>query len=331
MDLLTQIKEQARGAKKRIILPESHDGRTLRAARIVADQNIAEVILVGERATIDNQAKTLGIDLADIPSVSPLQDPAFDQYVETLYNLRKDKGLSKEQALEQMKNPLYYGTMKVYTGAADGMVAGAVNTTGDVLRPALQIIKTHQLFKSVSGAFLMMVPNCPYGHHGLFVFADCAVNVNPDARTLAEIGIQAAYTGRNLGGFEPVVSFLSFSTKGSAKHELVDKVVEAVAIAKTMDSSLQIDGELQLDAALVPVVGSQKAPGSLVAGKANVLVFPDLQSGNIGYKLVERLANAVAVGPILQGMAKPVNDLSRGCNVDDIINMIAITAVQAIQ
>jgi len=331
MDLLTQIKERAKTAKKRIILPESQDERTLRAARAVTDQKIAEVILIGERAAIDEKAKTLGMALSDIPTIAPLQDPSFEKYVETLYNLRKEKGLSKEQAYELLKNPLYFGTMKVYADEADGMVAGAINTTGDVLRPALQIIKTHPLFKSVSGAFLMMVPHCAFGHNGLFVFADCAVNINPDARTLAEIGIQAAYTARNLGGFEPVVGFLSFSTKGSAKHELVVKVVEAVAIAKTFDLTLQIDGELQLDAALVPVVGKQKAPNSPVAGKANVLVFPDLQSGNIGYKLVERLANAVAVGPILQGMAKPVNDLSRGCNVDDIVNMVAITAVQAIQ
>jgi phosphate acetyltransferase len=275
------------------------------------------------------QAADLGIDLSGIDIILPLEDPSLNEFVDTLYRLRKDKGLTLNEAHELMKNPLYFGTMKVYFGAMDGMVAGSLSPTGDVLRPALQIVKTNKLYKTVSGAFLMFVPNCNLGGQGLFVFADCAVNINPDAQTLAEIGLQTAYTAKNLTNMEPIMSFLSFSTKGSAKHEMVDKVIEAVKIAKDLDPSLKMDGEFQADTALIEAIGKQKAPNSSVAGKSNVLIFPDLQSGNISYKLVERLGKAVAIGPILQGLAKPINDLSRGCNVEDIVNLAAITAVQS--
>ena len=328
MDFLRAIKETAVAAHRRILLPESHDQRILRAAREVMDQGIAKVTLLGDADQVNKQALNLGIDMSDVDVIAPAEDPKYPHYADTLFELRKDKGLTFHEAQELVKNPLYFGTMMVYGGDVDGMVAGSVNTTGDVLRPALQIIKTKQMFKTISGAFLIFVPDCVLGNRGLFVFADCAVNVNPDAQTLAEIGIQAAYTAKNLTRFDPIVSFLSFSTKGSAKHEMVDKVVAAVNIAKNLDPSLEIDGEFQVDAALIPEVGRLKAPGSPAAGRANVLIFPDLQAGNIGYKLVERLGKATAVGPILQGLAKPVNDLSRGCSVADIVNMVAITAVQ---
>ncbi|TCL64289.1 phosphotransacetylase [Hydrogenispora ethanolica] len=329
MDFLQVIKEKASAAQRRIILPESGDSRVLKAARQIVDQKLARITLIGEERQLPRQASDLRIDLSDLEIIEPAAHPKREQYVKTLYQLRREKGLSLDEARELLNNPLYFGTMMVYCGDMDGMVAGSISTTGNVLRPALQIIKTERRYQTVSGAFLIFVPDCILGEHGLFVFADCAVNVNPDSRTLAEIGIQAGHTARNLANFEPVISFLSFSTQGSASHEMVDKVREAVQIAREMEPSWAIDGEFQADAALIPAVGRQKAPGSPVAGKANVLVFPDLQSGNIGYKLVERLAKAVAIGPILQGMAKPVNDLSRGCNSDDIVNMVAITAVQA--
>jgi len=292
MELLHAIQKKAITANKHILLPESNDPRVLQAAREITNRKIARITLLGEAGQVRKQADGLGIDLSDIAIILPTEDPKYEFYVETLYNLRKAKGTTIEQASELLKNPLYFGAMLVYSGLVDGMVAGSINTTGDVLRPALQIIKPHPMYKTVSGAFLMLVPDCDLGNNGLFVFADCAVNVNPDARTLAEIGIQAAYTARNLAQMAPVISFLSFSTKGSARHEMVDKVAEAVKIAKEMEPSLVIDGELQVDAALIATVGRQKAPGSPVAGKANVLVFPDLQSGNIGYKLVERLGEA---------------------------------------
>jgi phosphate acetyltransferase len=331
MDVLRHLIERAQSVRKRILLPESGDLRTLQAARAIADQGIASVALLGDAAEVRGNAAKAGLDLSDLPVINPAGYPQFESFAETLYELRQAKGLTRPQAAELLHNPLYFGTMMVYRGEMDGMVAGAINTTGDVLRPALQIIKTGRGFKSVSGAFLISVPDCALGADGLFVFADCAVNINPDAATLAEIGVQAAHTAKNLIGLDPVVAFLSFSTKGSAKHELADKVIEAVRIARELDPSLPIDGELQADAALIEAVGRQKAPGSPVAGQANVLVFPDLQSGNIGYKLVERLAGAAAVGPVLQGLAKPVNDLSRGCQPSDIVNMAAITALQAVQ
>ena len=329
MDFLDVIKAKARSAPRHILLPESDDRRVLQAANEVMKQGIARITLIGDAQHAQEKAATFGIDVSKFDFITPTTFPKTGYYREVLYDLRKNKLLTLEQAAELVKNPLYFGTMMVYCGDADGMVAGSLSATGDVLRPALQILKTKPGYKSVSGAFLIAVPNSTLGNNGLFVFADCAVNVNPDSQTLAEIGMQSAETARQLGGFTPVVSFLSFSTKGSAKHELVDKVSAAVKIAQTSDPKLALDGEFQADAALIEAVGRLKAPGSPVAGKANVLVFPDLQSGNIGYKLVERLANATAIGPILQGLAKPVNDLSRGCSVADIVNMVAITAVQA--
>ncbi len=329
MDVLTTIKEKAKSNQQRILLPESSDIRVLQAAREIMNQKIAQVALVGNQQEICKKAAKSDIDLTDIEIISPVQWPQYDHYVNTLYEIRKNKGITLEKAAELANNPLYFGTMMVYNGDMDGMVAGSLSTTGDVLRPALHIIKTKKPFKTVSGAFIMSVPECTLGQEGLFVFADCAVNIAPDAQTLAEIGIQAAHTARALGNFEPIIGFLSFSTKGSAQHEWVNKVVEAMKIAKKMDPSLEIDGEFQADAALIESVGRQKAPGSSVAGRANVLIFPDIQSGNIGYKLVQRLGKATATGPILQGLAKPVNDLSRGCNVNDIVDMVAITSVQA--
>ncbi len=329
MDFLEAIKAKARSAPRHILLPESDDLRVLQAADQVLKEGIARVTLIGDGEQVRERAAAHGIDAAKFDFIAPTDFPKTGYYRETLYALRKHKLVTLEQAAELVKNPLYFGTMMVYCGDADGMVAGSLSATGDVLRPALQILKTKPGYNSVSGAFLIAVPNSVLGNNGLFVFADCAVNVSPDSPTLAEIGIQSAETAKQLAGFIPVVSFLSFSTKGSAKHELVDKVSAAVQIAQTSAPDLALDGEFQADAALIEAVGRFKAPGSPVAGKANVLVFPDLQSGNIGYKLVERLANATAIGPILQGLAKPVNDLSRGCSVADIVNMVAITAVQA--
>jgi len=329
MDILTTIKEKAAQVNKKILLPESTDLRILQAAQEISVKRIATVTLIGDEQEIYKKAAAHDLDLDNIEIILPAKDPRNQQYTEELFALRKDKGLTLEQAAELINNPLYFGAMMVYRGDMDGMVAGSLSTTGDVLRPALQIIKTKKPFKTVSGAFLMSVPNCQLGHNGLFIFADCAVNIDPDAQTLAEIGLQAAHTAKALGNFDPVIGFLSFSTKGSAKHEWVNKVVEAVEIAKKLDPTLEIDGEFQADAALIESVGRQKAPASKVAGRVNVLIFPDLQSGNISYKLVQRLGNAIATGPVLQGLAKPVNDLSRGCNVEDIVNMVAITAVQA--
>jgi phosphate acetyltransferase len=331
MDLLTTIKNKAKSTQQRILLPESSDIRVIQAAREITDQKVAKIALVGNQDEVAKKASEAKVDLTGIEIIDPAKCPQHDHYVQTLYEVRKAKGMTLEKAAELIKNPLYFGTLMVYNGDMDGMVAGSLSTTGDVLRPALQIIKTKKPFKTVSGAFLMSVPNCTLGNEGVFVFADCAVNIAPDAQTLAEIGIQAAHTAKALGNFEPVIGYLSFSTKGSAQHEWVDKVVEATKLAKGLDSSLEIDGEFQADAALIESVGRQKAPGSTVAGRANVLIFPDIQSGNIGYKLVQRLGNASATGPILQGLAKPVNDLSRGCNVNDIVNMVAITSVQASQ
>jgi phosphate acetyltransferase len=262
--------------------------------------------------------------------VDPENNPKLNEYANLLYNLRKEKGMTPEEAGKLAKDPLYLGCLMIKNGDADGELAGARNTTGNVLRPAFQIIKTVPGIKVVSGALLMFTPATQYGENGLLIFADCAVNPNPTAEELAQIAVSTAQTSRVIGGFEPRVAMLSFSTKGSAKHELADKVIEATRIAKELAPDIQIDGELQADAALVPSVAASKAPGSTVAGKANVLVFPDLQSGNIGYKIVERFSGAQAIGPILQGIAAPVNDLSRGCSVEDVVRMITITANQAI-
>lgn len=331
MNLMQEIYARAKADKQRIVLPEGNEERTLKAAnRLLADE-IVDVILIGNPAEIKNLAKDLklsNIDKAKI--VDPISHDKKEAYTQLLFELRKNKGLTIEQAAKLVEDPLYLGCMMIKSGDADGEIAGARNTTGDVLRPALQIIKTKPGISVVSGAFLMFVNDHSYGEDGLLVFADCAVMPNPDARQLAEIAVATAHTTRAIVGVEPLVAMLSFSTKGSAKNEFTEKVVEATRIAKEIDPTIIIDGEMQADAAIVPNVASSKAPGSPVAGKANVLVFPDLNTGNTAYKLVQRLGNAEAIGPILQGMAAPVNDLSRGCSVDDIYNMVAMTANQAI-
>jgi phosphate acetyltransferase len=330
MDLLEKIKARAKQLGKRIVLPEGLEERTLKAADEVIREGIAQVILIGDPEKVQAKAKELGLtQIAKATIVNPLHHPRKEAYIDLMVELRKNKGLTREEAARLIEDPLYLGTLIIKSGDADGEVAGAMNATGDVLRPAFQYVKTLPGISVVSGAFLMILPDTKFGENGLMVFADCAVHPNPTAKELAEIAVTTARTTRALAGFEPRIAMLSFSTKGSAKHELVDKVVEATRIAREMDPNLQIDGELQADAAIIESVGKSKAPGSPIAGKANVLIFPDLQSGNIAYKLVQRMAHAEAVGPVLQGMAAPINDLSRGCSVSDIVNVIAITANQA--
>jgi phosphate acetyltransferase len=330
MSVIDKIRAKAMSNVKRIVLAEGSEPRTVQAARSITDLKIARVTLLGERSAIEKTAGETGTDLSGIATIDPAASDKLIAYTELLYNLRKDKGMTMDQAGELASgNTLYFGALMVKSGDADGMVAGAINSTGNVLRPALQIIKTEPGISVVSSSFIMEIPNHSYGADGVMIFGDCAVIPDPTAEQLAAIAVSSAQTGRQLVGLEPKVAMLSFSTKGSAKHELVDKVQQATALVHQIAPNLACDGELQADAALVESVGALKSPGSPVAGHANVLVFPDLQSGNIGYKLVQRLAGAVAVGPIIQGLAKPVNDLSRGCSVDDIISVVAIAAVKA--
>lgn len=331
MDLLQDIITRAKANKQRIVLPEGTEERTLRAADKLLADGVASIILIGNKTEISQLAASYGlknIDLATI--VDPLNHEKKEAYADLLFQLRQKKGMTPEKAAVLVENPLYLGCLMIKAGDADGEIAGAQNTTGDVLRPALQIVKTAPGISCVSGAFLMFLKDKSYGDNGLLVFADYAVMPNPTAAELAQIAVSTAQTTRDIVGADPKVAMLSFSTKGSASHEMVDKVVEATRLAKEMAPDLKIDGELQADAAIVDVVAAQKAPGSEIAGKANVLVFPTLEVGNIAYKLVQRLAGAQAVGPILQGIAAPVNDLSRGCSVDDIYKMVAIAANQAI-
>lgn len=326
MSLLQSVREKAKLAGKTIVLAEGEEKRVLDAAKEILAEKVAKLILIGRREIIAQQA---GFDVAQITVVDPEKDD-LSEYSELLYELRKAKGLDKEQAEKLVKNPLYLGVMLVKTGKADGMVAGSVNSTGDTLRPALQIIKTAPGIKTVSSCFIMVLPEgSKYGQDGVMVFGDCAVNIAPDSEQLASIAVASADTAKKIAGIDPKVAMLSFSTKGSAKHENVDKVAEAVRLVHEQAPELQCDGELQLDAAIVDTVAALKAPGSQIAGHANVLIFPDLQAGNIGYKLVQRLAGAEAVGPICQGFNKPVNDLSRGCSAEDIVNVVAMTALQA--
>lgn len=328
MDLLAGFKEKAKANKRRIVLPEGNEIRTLQGAAIAAAEGLADPILLGDEQEIRNLAAREGVQLDGVAIIDIASSVDLPQFAQLFYELRKHKGMTIEKAEQTVKNPLYFGNLMLMQGKADGLLAGADNTTGDVLRAALQTVKTKPGIKTVSGAFVMILPDQTYGDQGVFIFGDCAVNPDPDSQQLADITMSCAETKQNLIGGEANVAMLSFSTKGSAKHENVDKVTEALVLVKEKQPALAVDGELQLDAAVVPSVAVKKAPGSTVAGHANVLVFPDLQAGNIGYKLVQRFAGATAIGPILQGMAKPVNDLSRGCSVQDVVDMIAITALQ---
>ncbi len=329
MELLEDFKNRARDNRKKIVLPEGTEPRIIKAAFEILKDELAEIILLGAEDEIKSIASQEGADIDRAVLINPGQSDWKQEFDHFFYQLRKHKGISRDEASRIMVDPLYFGTMLVHTGQADGMVAGSINSTGDVLRPPFQIIKTKPGVSVVSGAFIMQLPDSELGANGTFVFADCAVNPVPEAEQLAEIALSSAETARTLLNIEPIVALLSFSTKGSASHELVERVVTATKIARERAQGLLLDGELQADAALIAAVAKTKCPDNCVAGKANVLVFPDLQSGNIGYKLVERLAGAKAIGPILQGIAKPVNDLSRGCSVDDIVNLVAITSVQA--
>ncbi|GHT24918.1 phosphate acetyltransferase [Bacteroidia bacterium] len=332
MNLIQDIIAKAKANKQRIVLPEGTEPRTLHAADLLIADGVAHIILLGNPVEIKALAKQFGLRHIDgAQLIDPTNHPKKEKYAELLAELRKSKGMTIEEARTLATDPLYCGCLMIKSGDADGEIAGARNTTGNVLRSALQVVKTQPGISIVSGTFLMLLKDKSFGEDGLLFFADCAVMPNPTAQELAEIAVATARTAQRLAGIEPRVAMLSFSTKGSAKHELVDKVEEATRLAQAMAPDILIDGEMQLDAALVPEVGISKAPGSRVAGRANVLVFPNLECGNIGYKLVQRLAGAEAVGPILQGMAAPVNDLSRGCSVEDIYKLVAICANQAMK
>ena len=332
MDVIKNLIERAQQNKQRIVLPEGTEERTLKAADKALADGIAELVILGNKEEILALAQKNGLtNIEKATIIDPENNPDAEKYATLLFELRKSKGMTMEDAQKLVCNPLYLGCLIIKNGDADGQVAGALNTTGNVLRPALQIIKTTPGITCVSGAMMLITNAKEYGEDGVLFVADVAVTPQPDANQLSQIAVCTAQTAKAIGGFEePRVAMLSFSTKGSAKHEMVDKVTEATRLAHELDPNLALDGELQADAALVPFVGQSKAPGSTVAGKANVLVFPDLGAGNIGYKLVQRLGNAEAIGPVLQGIARPVNDLSRGCSVEDVYMMIAITANQAI-
>jgi len=329
MELLEQIRQNARQKQKRIVLPEGTEIRTLKAANQILKEKIAKITLLGNPEVILKTAQEENLSFlekADI--INPKVHEKKEDYIASLVYLRQNKGMTEDIARKLVEDPLYLGVLMIKNGDADGEVAGAMNATGDVLKPAFQIIKTKPEFKVVSGAFIMILKDNQFGEDGIMLFADCAVNPDPGPEELAEIALSSAITAQTVAGLKPRVAMLSFSTKGSAKHAKIDAILEATKIAKERNPELQIDGELQADAAIIEAVGKQKAPGSSIAGHANVLVFPDLASGNISYKLVQRMAGAEAIGPILQGMAAPVNDLSRGCSVNDIAHLIAVTANQ---
>ena len=336
MDLIKEIVSRAQANKQRIVLPEGTEERTLKAANQILTDEVADLILLGNRSEIEEAAKKWGLgNISKATIIDPATSPKKEEYAQLLFELRKKKGMTIEEARKLVTNPLYLGCLIIKNGDADGQLAGARNTTGDVLRPALQIIKTAPGITCVSGAMLLLTKAPNYGKNGILVMGDVAVTPVPDAGQLAQIAVCTARTAKAVAGIDPKVAMLSFSTKGSAKHEVVDKVVEATKIAKEMAPTLDldglsIDGELQADAALVPSVGESKAPGSEIAGHANVLIVPNLEVGNISYKLVQRLGHAEAIGPILQGIARPVNDLSRGCSIEDVYTMVAVTANQAI-
>ena len=330
MELLDHIKQNARKHNMRIVLPEGYEERTIRAADLAIQEEIAQIILIGDPSEINLHAAKLGLkNLSKARIINPKSHEKKDHYIDMMVEIRKIKGMTREEASKLIEDPLYLGVLMIKNGDADGEVSGADHATGDVLRPAFHYVKTAPGISVVSGAFIMILPDKNFGENGVILFADGAVHPNPDEKELAEIAVASAHTARAICGFEPRIAMLSFSTKGSAKNEMVDKVVNATRIAKAMAPDLQIDGELQADAALIEAIGRSKAPGSPIAGKANVLIFPDLNSGNIAYKLVQRLAHAEAIGPVLQGMAAPINDLSRGCSISDIVSMIAITSNQA--
>ena len=331
MSFIETIKSRAKQQIKTIVLPEATDIRTLKATEIVLKEKYADIILVGNKEEIMNIAKTNNINIEEAKIVEPQTSPNYEKYANLLYELRKHKGMTIEQAKELALDPVYFGMLMVKDEEtkADGLVSGAIHSTSDTLRPALQILKTAPGTKLVSAFFVMVVPDCEYGSNGTFIFGDSGLNANPNPEDLSEIAISSSKSFKQLVGEEPKVAMLSYSTYGSAKSELTEKVIEATKLLKEKAPELKADGELQLDAAIIPEVAKSKAPGSNVAGEANVLIFPDLDAGNIGYKLVQRLAKAEAYGPLCQGIAKPVNDLSRGCSYQDISGVIAITAVQA--